>query len=152
MKWLEIMYTKDMSELIIDDYNNLSKTAIQTLLLVFITILLFVGFRESLIASMLLPISFLITFIVLDVIWFSLNFLTNFSLVLTLWIAIDTMIVIIEAASEKIKLWYNKRSAILLAVKDYKAPLIAWTMTTLVAFLPLIFFLVWSENFFHTYP
>lgn len=137
--WLEIFYTKDMSELIIEDYTNLSETAIQTLVLVFITILLFVWLRESLIASMLLPLSFLITFIVLDTLGFSLNFLTNFSLVLTLWIAIDTMIVIIEWASEKIKLGYNKKAAVLLAVKDYKAPLIAGTMTTLVAFLPLMF-------------
>jgi len=138
-EWLDIFYTKDMSELIIEDYTNLSETATQTLILVFITILLFVWLRESLIASMLLPLSFLITFIVLDTLGFSLNFLTNFSLVLTLWIAIDTMIVIIEWASEKIRLWYNRRSAVLLAVKDYKAPLIAGTMTTLVAFLPLMF-------------
>ncbi|QFR39107.1 efflux RND transporter permease subunit [Candidatus Gracilibacteria bacterium 28_42_T64] len=136
---LDIFYTKDMSEAIIEDYTNLSSTAMQTLVLVFITILLFVGLRESLIASMLLPLSFLITFIVLDTLGFSLNFLTNFSLVLTLGIAIDTMIVIIEGASEKIKLGYNKKSAVLLAVKDYKAPLIAGTLTTLVAFLPLMF-------------
>ena len=145
MKWnsnfrdLKIMYTKDMSELIIEDYDNLSKTAMQTIVLVFITILIFIWFRESIIASMLIPLSFLVTFIVLDVIWLSLNFLTNFSLVLTLWIAIDTVIVIIEWASEKIKLGYNKHSAIWLAVRDYKAPLISWTLTTLVAFLPLMF-------------
>jgi len=139
LKDLEVKYTKDMSELIIEDYNNLSKTAVQTIILVFLTILIFVWFKESLIASWLIPLAFLVTFIVLDVIWFSLNFLTNFSLVLTLWIAIDTVIVIIEWASEKMRLWYNKRSAILLAVHDFKAPLIAWTLTTLVAFLPLMF-------------
>ncbi len=145
-KDLNIKYKNDMTELIIQDYKNLSSTAIQTLLLVFITILIFVWFRESLIASMLLPLSFLVTFVVLDTLWLSLNFLTNFSLVLTLWIAIDTMIVIIEWASEKMHLGYNKRSAVLLAVRDYKSPLISWTMTTLVAFLPLMFlpWLMWK--------
>ena len=136
---VQTIYIKDMSELIIEDYSNLADTATQTLILVFITILIFVWLRESIIASLLIPLAFLITFIVLDTFWYSLNFLTNFSLVLTLWIAIDTVIVIIEWASEKIKLWYNRKSAILLAVKDYKAPLIAWTLTTLVAFLPLMF-------------
>ncbi|MCP4523871.1 MAG: efflux RND transporter permease subunit, partial [Candidatus Gracilibacteria bacterium] len=139
MKDLEILYTKDLSEVIIDDYANLGKTAGQTLLLVFITILLFVGLRESIIASLLIPLAFLITFIVLDTVGLSLNFLTNFSLVLTLGIAIDTVIVIIEGASEKLKLGYNKKAAVLLAVKEYKAPLIAGTLTTLVAFLPLMF-------------
>jgi len=138
-EWLNIFYINDLSELILEDYSTLSSTAIQTLILVFITILLFVWLRESLIASILIPLSFLITFIVLDTLWFSLNFLTNFSLVLTLWIAIDTVIVIVEAASEKMKMWYNRKPAVLLAVREYKAPLISWTLTTLVAFLPLMF-------------
>lgn len=138
-EWLDIFYINDLSELIVEDYSNLSSTAVQTVILVFITILIFVWLRESLIASILIPLSFLVTFIVLDTFWYSLNFLTNFSLVLTLWIAIDTVIVIVEAASEKMKMWYNKKSAVLLAVRDYKAPLISGTLTTLVAFLPLMF-------------
>ena len=138
-KGLEVLYSKDISKIIIEDYENLASTALQTIILVFITILLFVWLRESIIASMLLPLAFLITFIVLDTMWLSLNFLTNFSMVLTLWIAIDTVIVIIEGASENIRLGYNKKTAVLLSVKDYKAPLIAGTLTTLVAFIPLMF-------------
>lgn len=139
LSWLDIFYINDLSELILDDYKNLSTTAITTLVLVFITILVFVWLKESIIASILIPLSFFVTFIVLYFLWYSLNFLTNFSLVLTLWIAIDTVIVIIEAASEKMKMWYSKRSAVLLAIKDFKAPLITWTLTTLVVFLPLMF-------------
>lgn len=138
-EWIDVFFTKDLSELIIEDYATLGNTAIQTLVLVFVTILIFVWLRESIIASLLIPLSFLVTFLVLNMMGLSLNFLTNFSLVLTLWIAIDTVIVIIEAASEKLKLWYNKRSAVLLAVKEFKSPLIAGTLTTLVAFLPLMF-------------
>lgn len=138
-EWLSVKYSKDMSAEIIKDYENLSNTAITTIILVFLVIMFFVWFREWIIASFLLPLSFLITFSVLDLIWMSLNFLTNFSLVLTLWIAIDTVIVIIEWASEKMKLWYSRRSAIMLAIRDFRSPLISWTMTTLVAFLPLMF-------------
>ncbi len=138
-KGLEKLYIKDMSELIIEDYDNLSNTAMTTMILVFIVILLFVGTIESIIASILLPLSFFGTFIILDTLGYSLNFLTNFSLVLTLWIAIDTIIVIIEWASERWKLGYNRRSAVLLAIRDLKSPLISGTMTTLVAFLPMMF-------------
>lgn len=138
-EWLWIKYSKDMADRITKDYGNLASTANSTVILVFITILFFVWFKESLIASFLIPLSFLITFIVLDLLWLSLNFLTNFSLVLTLWIAIDTVIVIIEWASEKLKMWYDKKTSVLLAVKEFKAPLISWTMTTLVVFLPMMF-------------
>ena len=102
------------------------------------------------IASILLPLAFFITFIVLNAIWFSLNFLTNFSLVLTLGIAIDTIIVIIEWAAERQKLWYTRKNAVILAVRDLKSPLISGTMTTLVAFLPMIF-LPWILGRFLAY-
>ncbi len=139
LEWIDIFYINDLSEVIIEDYKNLSTTAIQTLVLVFITILLFVWLKESIIASILIPLSFFVTFIVLNYMWYTLNFLTNFSLVLTLWIAIDTVIVIIEWASEKMKMWYSKKTAVLLAIRDFKTPLISWTLTTLVVFLPLMF-------------
>ena len=138
-EWLQVEYSKDMSVAIIEDYDNLSSTALITLILVFIVIMFFVGFREWIIATLLIPLAFLITFIILDTLWLSMNFLTNFSLVLTLWIAIDTVIVIIEWASHKMKLGYSRKNAIILAVRDFKAPLIAGTLTTLVAFIPLMF-------------
>ncbi len=136
---IDVAYSQDLSEVIIDDYKNLWKTAIQTLFLVFLTIFAFVGIRESMIASILLPLSFFVTFTILNVLWFSLNFLTNFSLVLTLWIAIDTIIVIIEWASERQKMWYSRKSSAVMAVRDLRAPLISGTLTTLVAFLPMMF-------------
>ena len=136
---IEVKYSQDLSEAIIEDYKNLGQTAIQTLVLVFLTIFIFVGFRESMIASILLPLAFFITFIVLNFMGLSLNFLTNFSLVLTLGIAIDTIIVIIEWAAERQRLWYSRKNAITLAVRDLKSPLISGTATTLVAFLPMMF-------------
>ena len=138
-EWLSVKYSKDMGETIIEDYESLWKTALTTIVLVFITILFFVGFREGIIASILVPLAFLITFIVLDYMGSTMNFLTNFSLVLTLWIAIDTVIVIVEWASERMKLGFSRESSIMLAIRDFRSPLISWTSTTLVAFLPMIF-------------
>ncbi|MDQ7022494.1 MAG: efflux RND transporter permease subunit [Candidatus Gracilibacteria bacterium] len=135
---INFSYSMDMSETIKKDYAILGTTAITTVVLVFLTILFFVGFREGTIASILLPLAFLITFIILNSLGYTMNFLTNFSLVLTLGIAIDTIIVIVEGASEKLKLGYSKKSAIIIAIRDFKAPLISGTLTTLVAFLPLM--------------
>ena len=62
----------------------------------FATLFLFIGIKEAVIGSITVPVAFLITFIVLKYLGLSMNFLTNFSLVLTFGIAIDTTIVIIE--------------------------------------------------------
>lgn len=138
-KWLQWVYTTDLSDLLIEDYKNLWSNWMQTLILVFVTLIFFVWLKESFIASLFLPLSFLITFVVLNMLWLSLNFLTNFSLILTLWIAIDTLIVIVEWATEKMKIWYNPMSAVLLAVKEFKYSLMSWTFTTVAAFLPMMF-------------
>ena len=138
LKWLSYSYSTDLSEYIIDDYKSLANTWLQTLFLVFVTILFFISLKESLIATLVLPLSFFVTFIFLYYAWYSLNFMTNFSLVLSLTIWIDTIIVIVEWASEKQKLGYDKKYAILLAIKEFNAPLISGTLTTLVVFLPML--------------
>lgn len=131
-------YTQDIADVIQDDYQTLASNGLQTIILVFFAILLFVGLKESIIASITIPLAFLITFIVLNQLGLSLNFLTNFSLIICFGIAIDTTIVIIEGAHEKMRLWFNPKSAVLLAVEEYKRPLISWTATTCVVFLPML--------------
>ena len=135
---IDVAYTLDLSDVIRDDYASLAKNWLTTVILVFLSMLFFVGLKESLIASITIPLAFFITFFVLNQLWLSLNFLTNFSLIVTFWIAIDTTIVVIEWAHEKMRMWYSWRSAVLLAVRDYKRPLITWTTTTCVVFLPMI--------------
>jgi len=135
---VQYIYGQDLSEVIKDDYADLAQSGLLTLIWVFLCLLIFVGLKESAIATFAIPLAFMVTFIVLQQIDLSLNFLTNFSLVLTLGIAIDTTIVIIEAAYENMKLWFNPRTAVLKAVKDFSAPLIAGTSTTLVVFIPMM--------------
>ncbi|HCY20370.1 TPA: hypothetical protein DIC40_00565 [Patescibacteria group bacterium] len=90
------MYTSDMSELISKDYDGLINNFLQSIVLVFLSLLVLVGIRESLIAATTFPLALLVTFIVLDQMGMTLNFLTNFSFLITFSIAVDTTIVIIE--------------------------------------------------------
>jgi multidrug efflux pump len=135
---LYLTYTQDIADVIREDYQSLASNGLQTIILVFLAILLFVGFKESLIASITIPLAFLITFMVLLQLDLSLNFLTNFSLIICFGIAIDTTIVIIEWAHEKLKAWFSPQNAVLLAVREYKRPLISGTATTCIVFLPLL--------------
>lgn len=136
--YLSVTYGTDMADIIRDDYSELLKNAAITLVLVFATVLFFVGVKEGIIATVSIPLAFLVTFFVLDKLGLSLNFMTNFSMVLTLGIAIDVTIVIIEAASEYNAVGYKPRNAVLLALRDYAKPLIAGTLTTLVVFVPMM--------------
>ena len=136
-KWLHIAYMADIADKISNDYSQLARTWVETLILVFLSILLFVGFKEALIGSVTVPLSFFITFFVLNEMGMSLNFLTNFSLIICFGIAIDATIVVIQWAHEKMRQWFSPKSAVLLSIRDYHIPLISGTLTTVIVFLPL---------------
>ncbi|MDO4713314.1 MAG: efflux RND transporter permease subunit [bacterium] len=89
-------------------------------------------------ATISIPLAFFITFFVLNSLGYTMNFLTNFSLIICLGIAVDTATVIIQGANENIKLGYRPLYAALLAVKTYKNSLISGTATTVVVFLPMM--------------
>lgn len=131
-------YGNDLADNIIDDYKILLREATTTILLVFFAMFLFVGFRDSLFATITLPLAFLSTFIILYYGGYTMNFLTNFSLILSFGIAVDTIIVIVQAASAKIRVGYDPRSAIMLALREYAVPVISGVMTTIVVFIPMM--------------
>lgn len=137
-EWINYVYSVDIAESINDDYWELAVNWLTTLILVFLVMFFFVWLKEWLIATITVPLAFFVTFFVLDQLWLSLNFLTNFSLIVCFWIAIDATVVVIQWAHEKMREWFNPKTAVLLSVRDYKIPLIAWTMTTLVVFLPMM--------------
>lgn len=118
-------YGIDLADNISDDYNELFHEAITTLILVFVAMYLFVGFRDSVFASITLPLAFLSTFLLLYYGGYTMNFLTNFSLILSFGIAVDTIIVIVQAASAKIRVGYDPQSAIMLALREYAVPIIS---------------------------
>ena len=99
---------------------------------------LFVGFRDSLFASITLPLAFLSTFLLLYYGGYTMNFLTNFSLILSFGIAVDTIIVIVQGASAKLRVGYDPESAIMLALREYAVPIISGVMTTIVVFIPMM--------------
>lgn len=135
---IKVEYTRDLSDIIIDDYKSLGSNAVSSILLVLAITALFIGLRQSLISTLGMILSFFITFIALKSAWMTMNFLTNFSLILAFGAWIDTVIVFIEAAYENMKKWFNPKTAILLAVNTYKTANINTSLINIVVFIPLL--------------
>lgn len=133
-----IEYGFDLAEVISEDYANLGWNAVQTLILVFGCVFFFIGIKESLIAAISIPLAFLISILTLNWLDLSLNFMTNFSLVLSFGIAIDLTLVIIEETTKKTKLWFSPSMAVLLAINELKLSVISSTAVTLIVFVPMM--------------
>lgn len=137
-KDLHVAYTTDLADIIIDDYTSLWWNGITSVILVFLITMVFIGLRQSLIATLAMPISFFITFMVLNYLWMTMNFMVNFSLILSFGMGIDTVIVFVESARENMKKWYNPTSAILITMHTYARPNIITSLINIVVFIPML--------------
>ena len=68
----------------------------------------------------------------------TLNFMTNFSMILALGILVDTAIVIVEGIHHFIRSGHSPREAALHSLREFGAPLISGTLTTVAVFIPLL--------------
>lgn len=130
----------DMAKYIRDDFSQLTHDFLLTLVLVFGILFLIVGFKEALVAGLAIPLVFFVSFGVMLVTDISLNFLSIFSLLLSLGLLVDDAIVVVSATKQYLNTGkFTPEEAVLLVLNDFKVVLTTTTLTTVWAFLPLIF-------------
>jgi len=122
-----------------EEFSNLAANFTSAIGLVFLVLLIFVGAPQAVIASLTIPLTFLITFAVMNALGLSMNFLSTFSLLLALGMLVDDAIVMIDAVTVYYRTGrFTPREAGLLAWRDFLVPIWTTTITTVWAFLPLL--------------
>lgn len=129
----------DLGEQVNKDLTELTRVGLETIALVMLSLLLTIGWRESIVAAVSIPLSFLIAFIGLWLSGNTINFVSLFALILAIGILIDAGIVVTEAIHTRMRHFPNKEDAALASLKEYAWPLIAGTLATVAVFAPLFF-------------
>lgn len=129
----------DSGELIRTDLIQLSTSGLQTVILVVLLLVVAIGWREGLLAGAAIPLSFLFGFIGLYYSGNTINFLSLFALILGIGILVDSAIVMIEGINRKIKdnPSIDKQQAAVETIREFSAPLISGTLTTVSMFAGL---------------
>ena len=109
----------------------------QAVLIVLVIMFLLLGWREALIISVLIPISFLITIIVLEAINIPIHQISLVSLIIALGMLVDNGIVMTESISAYIRQGMDRMDAAIHSAKELSVPLLTATGTTVAAFLPI---------------
>ncbi|MBU0660962.1 efflux RND transporter permease subunit [Patescibacteria group bacterium] len=136
---VSMLKTNDNSVYIKEDISRLGKSGGQTMILIILFLLVVLGLRGSLITGFSVPIAFLIAFIFIMFQGMTINSMVLFSLVLSLGLMVDNSIIVMEGINEYMdKHGKTAKEAAILAVWNYKWPIIAGTMTTVAAFLPML--------------
>ncbi len=127
--------SKDIRSMISDLENNI----ISGLILVVFVLFMFMGVRNALFVAIAIPLSMLISFMVIEALGYTLNMVVLFSLILALGMLVDNAIVIVENIYR-----HREEGAPLIraareGVGEVAVPVCTSTLTTLCAFVPLLF-------------
>ncbi|MBN2711250.1 MAG: efflux RND transporter permease subunit [Planctomycetes bacterium] len=117
---------------------DLENNILTGLLLVIIVVMCAMGFRNAVLVSLSIPLSMLMTFIVLQFLGITLNMVVLFSLTLALGMLVDNAIVITENIYRFIQQGVPRLEAAMRATAEVAWPIIGSALTTIFAFVPLL--------------
>jgi multidrug efflux pump subunit AcrB len=137
-KKLIISKTNDQSNDTKTMVSDLENSIVLGVILVVLVLYFFLGFRNALFVGIAIPLSMLLSFIILSFLGVTLNTMVLFSLVIALGMLVDNGIVVVENVYRLMDEGVPRLEATKQGVGEVALPIIASTATTLAAFLPLI--------------
>ncbi|MGF1533410.1 MAG: efflux RND transporter permease subunit [Bernardetiaceae bacterium] len=138
-KNLKVVITSEQSDQIRSQLSDLLNSIISGVILVVAVLLFFMGLRNALLVGAAIPLSMLITFIVLNFSGVTMNIVVLFALILALGMLVDNAIVVIENIYRLLEEGMPPLQAAREGVGEVALPIIFSTATTLGAFVPLAF-------------
>lgn len=134
---LAISITNDTSEDTKQMVGELENSIILGMILVVLVLMFFLGLRNALFVGIAIPLSMLLSFLVLNMMGVTLNTMVLFSLVMALGMLVDNGIVIVEIIYRLMSEGVPAKKAAKRGAGEVAWPIIASTATTLAAFIPL---------------
>lgn len=136
---VKFSYSGDESTQIRTMLYDLQNSVIFSIILVMIVVLAALGLRSALLVSVAIPGSFLLAITTLFMLDFTTNVVVLFALILSVGMLVDGAIVVTELADTHMRAGNTRRHAFSQAAKYMALPIISSTLTTLAAFMPLLF-------------
>ncbi|MBP9151793.1 MAG: efflux RND transporter permease subunit, partial [Flavobacteriales bacterium] len=136
---LKITITNDQSNQVRGQLLNLENSIYSGVILVVIVLLFFLGLRNALFVGIAIPLSMLMSFMILGSMGITINMMVLFALILALGMLVDNGIVTIENIYRLYSQGMSKKDAAKYGVGEIAIPIISSTATTLAAFAPLLF-------------
>ena len=139
---INVEYSQDKSNYIKEMITSLFSSIVNAVILVFIVCIAALGLRSALFVGWAIPASFLMALFMFYIQGQPINMMIMFGLILSVGVLVDAAIVIIEYADRKMAEGLPRKEAFQTAGERMFWPIISSTATTLVAFVPLLF---WDE-------
>ena len=136
---VQVNYLLDKSKNVRSTLGDLGNNVTAAVLIVMIVVVASLGLRNAALVALAIPGSFLIGIALLYNMGITLNIVVLFSLILVAGMLVDGVIVTIEYADRRIAQSVDRATAYREGALRMAWPIIASTVTTLMVFLPLLF-------------
>ena len=138
-KAIQVDFSQDESNKIRDMISDLQNNLIAAVILVMLVMVIAMGWRSAVLVGIAVPGAFLMGVLVIASLGFTLNLVVLFSLILSVGMLVDGAIIVSEFADRLMVAGKSSFEAFLEASKRMAWPVFTSVGTTLVVFLPLLF-------------
>ena len=149
---IELAIWGDRSKMYEERVDLLMRNAYLGLLLVILVVGLFLEVRLAFWVTLGIPICFIGALNLLPGFGVSINMISLFGFIVTLGIVVDDAIIVGEAIYRRREEGLGRLKAAILGVQDVATPVIFAVLTTIVAFMPMLFVPGVSGKFFKNIP
>jgi len=137
---IQVMLIHDVSQTISDSIEDVQETLIIAFFLVVAVIFFFLGrIKDTIIPSLALPLSLLITFVVMLALDYSLDNLSLMGLTLCIGFLVDDAIVFLENSVRRMETGENAFDASMKGAEEIGFTILSMTLSLGAVFLPLVF-------------
>lgn len=149
---ISLAVTQDSSNRIEDSIRVLGVNLLLGTILVCTIIWLFMGFRNAALTTVGIPFAFLVTMVLMYLTGNSVNEVSLFAFVLVSGIIVDDAIVVVENIYRHHQMGESVQTAIIRGTSEVFLPVLSATLTTVVAFLPMLIMTGMVGDFFAIIP
>ena len=135
---IQVGYHNDFSVYIDTRLKTVFSSGLIGLVLLLGSLYLLLNFRVALITAFGIPVSFLVAVISIYYLGFTINMVSLFAFLIALGMIVDDAIIVTENIHHYVEEGMPVRQAALRGTREIVAPVVAATLTTVIAFLPLL--------------
>ena len=118
--------------------NGVMNNLYQTITIVLVIVMLFLGWRTGLIVGAMVPITMLLTLLIMRYVGIELEKMSLATLIISLGLLVDNGIVIAEEIERRLSIGEERIAAAIATGKAMALPLLSSSLTTIFAFMPLM--------------
>ncbi len=134
---LGVIITSDESDQVSENINTVMTSALGGLLVVIAVLFVFIGLNESIIVALVIPMSLLISAIVMQLSGITINTISLVAFIVALGLLVDNAIVIMENIDRFRDKGLDRVTASKIGTNQVAPAVLAATITTVGAFIPL---------------